>query len=90
MVEPHESGADTLAARYPDPWPILPARSNLLQCSHDEDWGALPLPGAYNDNDITLSYSLKLEYLNNPTEPYTEPQQNKAKPSDIPTDSSLT
>jgi Chromo (CHRromatin Organisation MOdifier) domain len=28
-VELHEVGADSLAARHPDPWPILPARSNV-------------------------------------------------------------
>jgi hypothetical protein len=74
-VEPHEAGADTLAARHPDPQPVSPARSNLSQRSHDEDWGAPPPPGAYyNDDDIASSYSLKLEYLDDPTEPYTEPQ----------------
>jgi hypothetical protein len=73
-VEPYEEGADTLAARHPDPQPISLARSNLSRCSHDEDWGAPPLPGAYyNNDDIALSYSLELEYLNDPTEPYTEP-----------------
>jgi hypothetical protein len=74
-TEPYEMGADTLTTRHPDPWPVSLARSNLLQCSHDEDWGALPPPGAYyNNNNITSSYSLELEYLDDPTEPYTEPQ----------------
>jgi hypothetical protein len=74
-VEPHEVGIDTLTTGHPDPQPISPARSNLSQCSHDEDWGALPPPGAYyNNNDITSFYSLELEYLDDPTEPYTEPQ----------------
>jgi hypothetical protein len=60
-VEPHEVGTDTLTTGHPNPRPISPARSNLSRCSHDEDWGALPLPGAYyNNNDITLSYSLEL------------------------------
>jgi hypothetical protein len=50
-----------------------------------------PPPGAYHDNnDITSSYSLKLEYLDNPTEPYVEPQQNEAESSHVPTNSSLT
>jgi Zinc knuckle len=88
-VEPHEAGTDTLTARHPDPWPILLARSNLLQRSHDEDWGAPPPPGAYyNDNDIALSYSLELEYLDNPTEPYTEPQRDEAGLVDVPAHSS--
>jgi Chromo (CHRromatin Organisation MOdifier) domain len=74
-VKPHEVGTDTLTARHPDPRPVSPARSHLSRCSHDEDWGAPPPPGAYyNNDDITLSYSLKLEYLDDPTEPYTEPQ----------------
>jgi hypothetical protein len=91
MVEPHEAGADTLAARHADPQPILPAQSNLSQHSHDEDWGAPPPPGAYyNDNDIALSYSLELEYLDDPTKPYTEPQQNKAEPDNVPADSDPT
>jgi hypothetical protein len=74
-VEPHKAGTDTLTTRHPNPQPVSLARSNLLRCSNDEDWGAPPLPGAYyNDDDIALSYSLELEYLNNPMEPYTEPQ----------------
>jgi hypothetical protein len=28
-VEPHEAGTNTLTTGHPDPWPILPARSNL-------------------------------------------------------------
>jgi Integrase zinc binding domain/Chromo (CHRromatin Organisation MOdifier) domain len=88
-VEPHEAGTDTLTTRHPNPWPISPAQSNLSQHSHDEDWGALPLPGAYyNDDDIASSYSLELEYLDDPTEPYTEPQQDKAGLVDVPTHSS--
>jgi hypothetical protein len=88
-VEPHEVGTDTLAPRYPDPQPISPARSNVSRCSHDEDWGALPLPGAYyNDDDITSSYSLELEYLNDPTEPLTESQQHEAGLVDVPAHSS--
>jgi hypothetical protein len=74
-VELHEVGADSLTTRHPNPQPILLARSNLSQCSHDKDWGAAPPPGAYyNNNDIASSYSLELEYLDNPTEPYAEPQ----------------
>jgi hypothetical protein len=89
-VEPHEVGTDTLATGHPDPWPISPARSNLSRRSHDEDWGALPPPGAYyNNNDIASSYSLELEYLNDPTEPYAEPQRNEAEPSHIPTNGDL-
>jgi hypothetical protein len=88
-VELHEAGTDTLTTGHPDPQPILPARSNLSRRSHDEDWGAPPPPGAYyNDNDITSSYSLELEYLDDPTEPYTEPQRDKAGLVDIPTHSS--
>jgi Chromo (CHRromatin Organisation MOdifier) domain len=88
-VKPHEAGTDTLTTRHPDPWPISLARSNLSQHSHDEDWGALPPPGAYyNDNDIALSYSLELEYLNDPTEPYTEPQRDEAELVNVPTHSS--
>jgi hypothetical protein len=74
MVEPHEVGTDTLTTGHPDPRPISLARSNLSRCSHDEDWGAPPPPGAYyNNNNIASSYSLELEYLDDPTEPYTEP-----------------
>jgi hypothetical protein len=74
-AEPHEGRADTLTVRNPEPWPISLARNHVLQCSHDEDWGAAPPPGAYYDNnDITSAYSLKLEYLDNPTEPLTESQ----------------
>jgi hypothetical protein len=87
-TELHEGRVDTLAARHPNPQPVSPARSNLSRCSHDEDWGAPPPPRAYyNNDDITSSYSLKLEYLNDPTEPYTEPQQNEAGPDDVPTNS---
>jgi hypothetical protein len=51
----------------------------------------VPPPGAYyNNNNIASSYSLKLEYLNNPTELLTEPQQNKAEPGNIPTNQSST
>jgi Chromo (CHRromatin Organisation MOdifier) domain len=75
VVELHEAGADTLTTRHPDPRPILPARSNLSRCSHDEDRRAPPPPGAYyDDDDIASSYSLELEYLNDPTEPLTESQ----------------
>jgi hypothetical protein len=74
-TELHEAGADTLAPRHPDPRPISLARSNILQHSHDGDWGVLPPPGAYyNDDDIASTYSLELEYLNDPTEPLTESQ----------------
>jgi hypothetical protein len=74
-VELHEAGADTLAARDTEPRPVSLARSHLSRCSHDEDWGAPPPPGAYyNDDDITSSYSLELEYLDDPTEPLTESQ----------------
>jgi Chromo (CHRromatin Organisation MOdifier) domain len=74
-VEPHEAGADTLTPGHPNPQPVSPARSNVTRHSHDEDWGAPPLPGAYyNDDNITSSYSLELEYLNDPTEPLTESQ----------------
>jgi hypothetical protein len=72
-TEPDEARADTLTPRHPAPRPISPARSNLSQRSHDEDWGAPPPPGAYYDNNnVTLSYSLELEYLDDPTEPLTE------------------
>jgi hypothetical protein len=88
-VEPHEVGADTLTARHPDPRPVLPARSNLSRRSHDEDWGAPPPPGGYyNNNDIASSYSLELEYLDDPTEPYTEPQRDEAEPGHVPANSS--
>jgi Chromo (CHRromatin Organisation MOdifier) domain len=88
QVKPHEEGTDTLTTRHPNPWPISLARSNLSRHSHDEDWGVVPLPGAYYNNDnITLSYSLELEYLDNPTKPYTESQQNEAEPGDVPTNS---
>jgi hypothetical protein len=74
-AEPHEVRVETLAPGHPDPWPISLARSNLSQRSHDEDWGAPPPPSAYyNDDNITSSYSLELEYLDNPTEPLTESQ----------------
>jgi hypothetical protein len=87
-VELHEVGADALTTGHPNPQPISPARSHLSRCSHDEDWGALPPPGAYyNNNNIASSYSLELEYLNDPTEPYTEPQQDKARPINVPTHS---
>jgi hypothetical protein len=73
-VKLHESKADTLTARYPNPWPVLLAQSNLSRCSLDKDWGAVPPPRAYyNNNDITSFYSLELEYLDDPTEPYAEP-----------------
>jgi hypothetical protein len=37
--------------------------------------GWRPHQGAYyNNDDIASSYSLELEYLDDPTEPYTEPQ----------------
>jgi Chromo (CHRromatin Organisation MOdifier) domain len=88
-VEPHEAGTDTLTPRHPDPRPILPARSNISRCSHDEDWGAPPPPGAYyNDDDIASSYSLELEYLDDPTEPLTESQRHKAGLVDVPAHSS--
>jgi hypothetical protein len=88
-VEPHEVGTDTLTTRHPDPQPISPARSNLSRRGDDEDWGAPPPPGAYyNNNDIASSYSLELEYLNDPTEPLTESQRHKAGLVDIPTHSS--
>jgi hypothetical protein len=88
-VETHEAGANTLTTGHPDPRPVSPARSNISRCSHDEDWGEPPPPGAYyNDDNITSSYSLELEYLDNPTEPYTEPQRDKVGPVDIPTHSS--
>jgi Chromo (CHRromatin Organisation MOdifier) domain len=75
QVEPHEVGTDTLTTGHPDPRPVSPARSNLSRRGHDEDWEAPPPPGAYyNNNNIASSYSLKLEYLDDPTEPYTEPQ----------------
>jgi Chromo (CHRromatin Organisation MOdifier) domain len=88
-VKPHEAGTDTLTTRHPDPQPISLARSNLSQCGDDEDWGAPPPPGAYyNDDDIASSYSLELEYLDDPTEPLTESQQHEARLVDIPTHSS--
>jgi hypothetical protein len=88
-VKLHEVGTDTLTTRHPNPQPISPARSNLLQRSHDEDWGAPPPPGAYyNDDNIASSYSLELEYLDDPTEPYTEPQQDEAGPVNVPPHSS--
>jgi hypothetical protein len=74
-VEPHEVGTDTLAPGHPNPQPVSPARSNISRRSHDEDWGALPPPRAYyNNDDIASSYSLELEYLDDPTEPLTEAQ----------------
>jgi hypothetical protein len=88
-VKLHEAGTDTLTTGHPDPWPILPARSNLSRHSHDEDWGAPPLPGAYyNDDDLASSYSLELEYLDDPTEPYIEPQRDEARPVNVPAHSS--
>jgi Chromo (CHRromatin Organisation MOdifier) domain len=88
-VELHEAGADTLAPGHPNPQPISPARSNVSRRSHDEDWGAPPLPRAYyNDNDIASSYSLKLEYLDNPTEPLTESQRHEAGLVDVTAHSS--
>jgi hypothetical protein len=88
-VELHEAGADTLTTGHPNPWPISPARSNISRRSHDEDWGAPPPPGAYyNDDDIASSYSLKLEYLDDPTEPLTESQRNEAGLVNIPADDS--
>jgi hypothetical protein len=85
-VEPHEAGVDTLTTRHPDPWPISLARSNISRRSHNEDWGAPPPPGAYyNDDNIASSYSLELEYLDNPTEPLTEPQRHEAGLVDVPT-----
>jgi Chromo (CHRromatin Organisation MOdifier) domain len=88
-VEPHEAGANTLTTGHPNPWPVLPARSNVSRRSHDEDWGAPPLPRAYyNDDDIASSYSLELEYLDNPTKPYTEPQRDEVGPVDVPAHSS--
>jgi hypothetical protein len=88
VTEPHEGRANSLTTRHPDPWPILLAQSNLSQRSHDKDWGAVPPPGAYyNDNNIASSYSLELEYLDDPTEPYTEPQRNEAEPGNVPTNS---
>jgi Chromo (CHRromatin Organisation MOdifier) domain len=88
-VEPHEAGTDTLAPGHPDPWPVSPARSNVSQCSHDADWGAPPPPGAYyNDDDIASSYSLKLEYLDDPTEPLTESQRHEAGLVNVPAHSS--
>jgi hypothetical protein len=89
MVESHEAGADTLTPGHPDPQPISPARSNVSRHSHDEDWGAPPPPGAYyNDDNIASSYSLKLEYLDDPTEPLPEPQRHEAGLVDIPAHSS--
>jgi hypothetical protein len=86
MTQPDEARADTLAPRHPTPWPISPARSNLSRRSHDEDWGAPPPPRAYyNDDDIASSYSLELEYLNDPTEPLTESQRHEARLVDVPT-----
>jgi hypothetical protein len=84
-VEPHEAGADTLTTGYPDPRPVSLARSNLSRRGHDEDRGALTLPGAYyDDDDIASSYSLELEYLNDPTEPLTEAQRHEAGLVDVP------
>jgi hypothetical protein len=86
-TEPDEARADTLAPRHPAPRPVSPARSNLSQRSHDEDWGAPPPPGAYyNDDDIASSYSLELEYLDDPTEPLTESQRHQAGLVDVPAD----
>jgi hypothetical protein len=84
--EPDAARADTLAPRHPDPRPISPTRSNLSRRGHDEDWGSPPPPGAYYaDDDIASSYSLKLEYLDDPTEPLTEPQRHEAGLVDVPT-----
>jgi Zinc knuckle len=83
--EPDAMGADTLAPRHPDPRPVSPARGNISRCSHDEDWGSPPPPGAYyNDNDIASTYSLELEYLDDPTEPLTESQRHEAGLVDVP------
>jgi hypothetical protein len=83
--ESDATGANTLTTGHPDPWPVSPARSNVSQHSHDEDWGAPPPPRAYyNDNDITSSYSLELEYLDDPTEPLTESQRHEAGLVDVP------
>jgi hypothetical protein len=89
VVEPHEGGADTLAPGHSDPQPVLPARSNVSRRSHDMDWGVPPPPGAYyNDDDIASTYSLELEYLDDPTEPLTESQRHEAGLVDVPTHSS--
>jgi Chromo (CHRromatin Organisation MOdifier) domain len=72
-IEPDVARTDTLAPRHPDPWPVSPARGHVSRRSHDEDWGSPPPPGAYDD-DIASSYSLELEYLDDPTEPLTESQ----------------
>jgi hypothetical protein len=88
--EPDAARADTLAPRHPDPWPVSPARSHVSRRSHDEDWGSLPLPGAYyNDDDIASAYSLELEYLDDPTEPLTESQRHEAGLVDVPTNNSV-
>jgi hypothetical protein len=84
--EPDAARTDTLDPRHPDPWPVSPARGNVSQRGHDEDWGTSPPPGAYYDDaDIALSYSLELEYLNDPTEPLTEAQRYEAGLVNIPT-----
>jgi hypothetical protein len=89
VPKPDAARTDTLAPRHPDPRPVSPARSNVLQRGYDEDWGSLPPPGAYyNDNDIASSYSLELEYLDDPTEPLTESQQHEAGLVNVPTDDS--
>jgi Chromo (CHRromatin Organisation MOdifier) domain len=83
-TEPHEARTDTLAPRHPNPQPVSLARSHVLQCSHDEDQGALPPPRAYYNNDnIASSYSLELEYLDDPTEPLTESQRHEAGLVDV-------
>jgi Chromo (CHRromatin Organisation MOdifier) domain len=84
MAESDATGADTLAPRHPDPRPVSPARSNVSRRGHDEDQGSLPPPGAYyNDDDIASTYSLKLEYLDNPTEPLSEAQRHEAGLVDV-------
>jgi Chromo (CHRromatin Organisation MOdifier) domain len=89
-AESDATGADTLAPRHPDPWPISPARSNVLRRGHDEDWGSPPPPRAYyNDDDIASTYSLELEYLDNPTEPLTEAQRHEAGLVDVAAHSSF-
>jgi Chromo (CHRromatin Organisation MOdifier) domain len=89
VTESDATGADTLAPRHPNPWPVSPARSNVSQHGHDEDRGSPPPPRAYyNDDDIASAYSLELEYLNDPTEPLTESQQYEARLVDVPTNNS--
>jgi hypothetical protein len=84
-TQPDAMGTDTLAPRHPDPRPVSPARSNVSRRGHDEDWGSPPPPGAYYANaDIASSYSLELEYLDDPTEPLTESQRHEAGLVDVP------